>query len=452
VSAVAALTVLRHVATVALLAARSAARSPLVLVALLLVLVAPPVWGVVGGGDAPVVSLKTLLSWSTDSALVVLTLTTVFMTTALATDLKRGHLTQVTVAPLRREALLIGWWLGCVAVLAVLAVAAALSIGVTATLAAGDDEGAVSVLQARGVSSSIPPDADLLRASAEREYERRRRAARLPSDVSPEQVLEQLERIERTRKRTVARGGTVDWFVRGVEPQGDPDAIVLRFRCQVQTTAAVRGSPTARGRFLFGPPGSPQPLHSVAGNWAPNTWHMVGVPVGVLAGGTSLQVTFQNLNRGPVVVLFPETGVSVLYAAGSFPPNLLRLVLVLLGRLAFLAAVGVACASLIEGRLAAGVVLWFLFLGASVSFLQDALVPGLFGALDAVLRPLLDGVLWGIADLGRVDLADRLAMGELVTWEDVGESLGLDGFLRGGLLLLMGSVAFAARELGAIRS
>jgi hypothetical protein len=448
----------RGLRAIAGLAARATIRSRLAQAALLLTLLAPPVLATQATGDGSAAGrIRALMSWSLDFDMLVLSLTTVFLSTSLASDLRSGRLIQLCSAPIRREAVLVGWWLGCVGVLAALSVFALTSVGLTAGALAlltpqTDREQVTNTLRAQGVVLSDRPDDEILLARVEQSFKDLVTSGRLPPDVTPDEAFERLERAERTRLRTVHRRQTVAWSLRNITPPDSAEALALQFTFRAQSTQNVSLGqlPKIRGAFSFEAPGSDRIL-AVRGNWAAGKWHTLPVPREVLADGTSVTVSYMNMDERPLVVLFPETGVKVLYPAGGFVANLLRVALVLLGRLAFLAAVGLAFASLIDGRLAAGVVLWFLVLGASVAFLRDSLSPGVLGAADAVLRPLVDGFLLSIPDLGRVDLADAMASGQRVDWEEVGRSLGGDTLLRGGALLGVGSALFGRRELGSIR-
>lgn len=448
----------RGLRTVAGLAARAAIRSRLAQAALLLTVLAPPLLATQATGDgSPAGRIRALMSWCLDFDMLVLSLTTVFLSTSLAGDLRSGRLVQVCSAPVRREALLVGWWLGCVGVLAVIAGSALTSVGLSAGGLAlltpeADRAQVTNVLRAQGVVRSDRPDEEILLQRVQRSLEELVTSGRLPPEVTPDEAFERLERAERTRLRTVHRRQTVAWSLREITPPASTETIALQFTFRAQSTQNVSLGqlPKIRGAFSFEAPGSDRAL-AVRGNWAAGKLHTLPVPREVLGDGTSITVSYMNTDERPLVVLFPETGVKVLYPAGGFLANLVRVALVLLGRLAFLAAVGLAFASLIDGRLAAGVVLWFLMLGASVAFLRDSLSPGVLGAADAVLRPLVDGFLLSIPDLGRVDLADAMASGQRVDWAEVGRSLGGDTLLRGGALLGLGAALFGRRELGSIR-
>jgi hypothetical protein len=446
---------LRGVLAVASLAARAALRSRGVLAVGILTVVFPLVLVRSASGDGtPTGALRSLLSWSLGFDAFVLSLTFAFLGVGVAADLKAGRLTQVVTGPVRREALALGWWLGSGAAACVLVVVAGVSLYAATALdlaLAGDPEQVASLnaaIQARGVSRPPAPDDDVVAQAALEQWEELQRSGRLPEGVARSEALERLERAVRTRMRTVDRGRLLRWELRGVHPAPGAEQLTLVFRYQYQSLdqAPTETTTHIRGRFLIGPLGSERALE-VPGTWVAGERHSVALPVEVLAGGDALTVTYQNLEDRALVALFPEHGVEVLYPAGSFTGNLLRASLVLLGRLLCLIAVGVGAALLLDGRLAAGVVLWFLAVSSGRGLLEESLA-----GLDPTLRGALTPFLALLPDLAREDLAGDLAVGLRVGWGAVARSLGADALLRGGVILAGCAAAFARRELGAIRA
>ena len=122
----------------------------------------------------------------------------------------------------------------------------------------------------------------------------------------------------------------------------------------------------------------------------------------------------------------------------------------LVGRLWFLAALGIALCAALEGRLAVLVASGVLAIGSAHEFLRDALRVNVYGSLDAPLKAAASGILTALPNLGRDDLGGLLAAGVQVTGASVASSCA-DGLLRGGLCLAFGALVLTRRELGAIR-
>jgi hypothetical protein len=167
----------------------------------------------------------------------------------------------------------------------------------------------------------------------------------------------------------------------------------------------------------------------------------------------TLNVSYRNEDDPAVTVIFPPEGIELLHRERGFPGNVAAAFLVFLGRLAFLAAVGLGLATFLDGKVAALVTLFVLVVAAGHGFLEDALGPivagpddRVFGLLDAPTKVLLRGVLFLLPDLGRRDPSEALATGRCVL--GVVASLGILGGVVALAALSLGSVFLARREIG----
>lgn len=450
---------------VVLLSAREATRSRFAIVVALLLAggAAGLMWGASGDGTAAG-RLAAFLSWGSGLSWVLLSLAAVFLSTSFGRAIMDGRVVPLALAPVDRVRLLLAWWAGVALVLLGLTALAALTLGLLAQaallLAPTETRPRLErVLSARGVVRSAPPELGAAWEGIAAELERRARAGTLPEDLPLERARElELERF-RLGQRTVAPGRTLAWTFAGVEPDPGARELELRFYFFVQDPEGrLPPGRGPRGRWAVHPIGS-DGYADLDGTWGGVSGytvkkHELAIPVEFLEGRTAVMVRYQNLEERPITVLFPEQGPELRFPAGSFGPNLLRAGLVLWARLLFLGALGVAASALLDPKLGALVVLFFLAVGSGHEFLLDALRPSYeaFGhTLGPPLRGLLTGVLWAIPDLSREDLAQRLAEGERVTPAEVGRALLGDGAGRGGAILLLGAWLFSRRELGAVR-
>lgn len=450
---------------VSLLSAREALRSRFaIVVALLLLGGGVGLWLGVSGDGSPLGRLRTFLSWGSGLAWLLLSLSAVFLSTSFGRALMDGRLVALCISPVDRVRILLAWWGGVAAVLLGLTGLAALALGLLAGaswLSAGPDTRPVlrQVLQAQGVGRAPPPDLSALRERLEEELAARARAGTLPEEISVGRAVElELER-ELLRRRTLGPGRVLEWHLSGIEPTPEATSLTLRFFFYLQSNEGVL--PPGRGphtRWELMPDGTGT-YSDLDGTWTGMTGylikkHEVVIPVELLEGRSGLTLRFRNLEEGPVSVLFPEEGPELLYPAGGFAPNLLRAALILWARLLFLCALGVCASALLDPKLAALVVLFFLLVGTAHEFLFDALRPAYDAwgpTLGPPMRLFLHTVLWAIPDLARDDLSARLADGELLPWSSVGLSLLGDGVARGGATLVAGALLFSRRELGAVR-
>jgi len=446
---------------VAGLSAKEAVRSRLVLVVVLTVVAASVAlaWGVSGDGTAPG-RLRAFLSWATGFQNLLLALTTAFLGTSLAGAIRDGRMVTFTTAPLARWRLLVAWWLGTAAVVALMVALGHVAIGGLAwgmilTADPRDRDAMADVLRARGVVAPVPADEGALRERMTARFAELAAVGRAPSGATPEEAIDVLVEQERRRRRTALPGRRLSWTFEGVDPAVARDEralLALRFRYVMRTserTLAPGLGPL--GRFTVYPPEGPG-FDGPIGQWVGYELHELPIPASLLRGGDTLRVEYQNLEQEEVMVSFPRDGVHLLYPAGGFVPNLIRAALVLLGRLVFLAAFGVAVSAvLVEGRLAALIVFFVLAVGSAHGFLSDALlIPNVYGdsSVDALVKGILEGVLWLLPDLSRADPSGSLAASEEIPAGAAARSLLLDGGLRGAASLAAGAALFARRELG----
>jgi len=176
-----------------------------------------------------------------------------------------------------------------------------------------------------------------------------------------------------------------------------------------------------------------------------------------------------NLNRGVmprdkgvapgakgVTLRIPRTDVSVLYRTGSFEGNFVRVTLLILGQLAFLAALGVMAGSLLS--FSVGCLLCFGVLPYAIArgFLTESvkLAKGGFAETDAmtaigwIALKVMSTVL---PDFAATNRSDALVDGVAVAWSDVAMTFGTVVLLQIVVLLAIASLIFTKRELAGVQ-
>jgi len=409
------------------------------------------------GDESPAGRLRAFLSLSASFVSFVLALCAIFLPSRLAADLKAGRLTQVVTGPLPRAQLLLAWWLGTSAVLVVLAALGYALIGVGSELVLwlgqGDERASVEVLRqhvltARGKARAEVPSEDAFSDAAAARYQALAAAGRLGADHEPEAVLTQLRASLELEARSLAPAQAKTWRIPDLDLSGE--RLVLSFKFNASWPKFV---PFNRRVVPFKiQVGVGQEVLWVAepASYKTGLPYELEIPAEAVRGREALEVSFYNGSPNQGTVVFPRQGPQLLYPAGGFARNLARATWVEVSRLLFLVAIGVILSALFDGKLATLAVLWVVALGYGQGFLSDSLRPGLFGAADAGILPLLRGVLWAIPDLGRAELGASLAQGEAIRSEWLLAS-SQDVFLRTPLLLALGAWLFTRRELGAIR-
>jgi len=176
------------------------------------------------------------------------------------------------------------------------------------------------------------------------------------------------------------------------------------------------------------------------------------------------------LNRNPyphepqfntVMTFEARTGIEVLFVVGGFGGNLVRVLLLVLCRLMFLAALGLLSTSVFSFPVATLVSLTVYTLAESRGFLDEAFEffqnTGLPPGLDAVVTyliqavfALLRGLYAVIPDFGQFDAVELLVEGRNVTLMWVLWGLFSVVAVRAGVVLLAACLLFQRREVAEV--
>jgi hypothetical protein len=296
-----------------------------------------------------------------------------------------------------------------------------------------------------------PPPLDVEDAARDRLRELQAAGA-LPSGMSPSSALDVLRRDLRARANTIAAGASLHWILPVPEAKGSGE-VLLRYRFQ---TSRIGLEPMALRWTVSGAGGTPY-VATVTNS--PHVTHELNIPAKALGQGREVAVDLVNLQTEPVTVLLsPDDGVTLLLPEDGFGLNLLRASLILLARLALLAAIGLTAGSLFSLPVAGLVALMAVVLIQFNPYVQslsenDILLPWHDAAQgarwsDHALRMVFRAVGVAMAPLRQRDVLGALAAGELIAWGEVGQALATYALLFGGLVAVLGSSLLNRRELG----
>jgi hypothetical protein len=453
--------------------------------------------------------VRAFLSAALDATWALLALAAVFLSTSsLSRELEDGRAIPIGVTPVRAAEILLGKCLGIGAVLAVaLGLALAFTIVVVtarARSAPPEDRARIEaeILTARAELDPPRIDTDSKEIQKRAQDRLERILVEDPKAVPPgtktEAVLKKLLDDELVQALSVRSGQTFTWHFDPIDPAPDADSITLRFK--YRTLPEMPSGAGPRGAFALDVAGKRVQVWEIAS--APRAWHELTLggkylrrPVILTADGgkvtrateaevtvdgrtqplpegykatvsegdqlspraviaraekITLSVTYQNVEPD-VVVTFPPEGVALLVSDRNLGANVFAAFGLLLGRLVFLVACGLALSTFLEGRVAALATFFVLAVAASHGFLESAVGPilaspeeNVFGILDVPIKGLLRGVLWLLPDLGRFDAGEALAQGRSVLGAGLSLLLAL---LGGGGSLVLGSTILERREL-----
>jgi hypothetical protein len=403
-----------------------------------------------------------LLTYSLGSVTLLLGFATLWLAcNTLARDVEECQMQMVAVKPIARWQIWLGKWLGLVALNILLLATSGVAIyGVLQWRASllppeAIEDLRTQVLVARGTIRE-PVDYSAIEREVERLFQERVRetgVAAMDRTFVRDQVRERVIAQFQIVRPGMARRWNLDFGGRGAALRDRPLTVRALFYAAQPTRAG-----TYLGVWEIGPPEGrryrPDPMSLSA-----ETIHEFLIPPGLIDMQGRLTIDFQNFNES--ALLFPlEQGLEVLYEQGTFAPNFVRGLAIILCWLALLAAIGLAAASFLSFPVAAFVSVAVLIVGFStgtlrqiveeggiggvdhhVGFVQD---PSLFDRISVRLFGSLLAVINLVQDFSPVD---SLSNGRTVGWGEVGRAVLQIIALMGGLFATIGIILFTRREL-----
>lgn len=172
----------------------------------------------------------------------------------------------------------------------------------------------------------------------------------------------------------------------------------------------------------------------------------------LIADDGSVLLAVENSGEGQRELSFPPNGMEILYVAGGYETNFLRIMLVMWFKLGFTAAVAIAAASFLAFAVACLVSMTVLLAAESAGFLTDSLQYYLSKTQDGIdyFAVLVRLIAVPIAALfhsyAELRPSSKLVDGRLVGWNTLGTSMLSIG-LATAAILAVGWAIFRKREL-----
>ena len=194
----------------------------------------------------------------------------------------------------------------------------------------------------------------------------------------------------------------------------------------------------------------------------PGTLWKQSIPAAVLSSDQPLKLTLRReKDTDPATLILAPDGhpPELLVPVGHFSMNLMRALLVILCRLAFLAALGLTAGSLLSMPVAVFVSFFVIILLASSGYVETVTHTGAFYIahegpqpestwLDSGVLRMFKGLNTIIGPVQHLNPVPLLAEGRLVAWSMVGRAFLILGLLYTGIIASAGMVLFRKRELG----
>lgn len=403
-----------------------------------------------------------LLTYTLSSITALLGISTLWLSCGtLARDIEECQMQVVVTKPIARWQIWIGKWLGIVSLNAVLLVISGVCLyGLlqwrATKLPAKEQETLHSqVLIARG---SAKPD-DVMGKIEERAS--KMLADRLSKTQITKADLAEVKRqiVEQVKAdyQVVAPGTGKPWHINLGSAAKSLENQPLQLRIKFN---AAQKSPTGAflGLWQVGdPPNTKSVWRSEPMSLAPDTFHEIDIPPGLIDSNGVLTVIFANPNA--CALLFPiEDSMEVLYRDGDFGMNFVRGLAIIFCWMALLAAIGLASASFLTFPVAALASLTILVVALSSGTIANVVSEGSIDSsaqseksvvtvLDKVIVPAFSVALKIINFARDFSPIDSLSTGRSITWKDLGMAFTQIVLALGGLFAVFGIYVFNRREL-----
>jgi hypothetical protein len=250
----------------------------------------------------------------------------------------------------------------------------------------------------------------------------------------------------------VPPAGTQSWIFRVPERVRPDNALFLQF--QFATSRIERQMPVT-GLWLINTDDYQKPFRALS-FYTPHAGHALKLPPA--APGQQLTVTYKNVETAePVTVLFSaDNGAQLLIRESGFESNFIRALLMVLARLAFFTALGLAAGALFSFPVAVFTAFAFLFItglsgwiGADTLTAEVDLTPAwLAGLLNAAIHGIIQLANLITPPLARFEPLNFLPVGAFISWALVGAAWGVLAIGYGGALAAASIWMFSRREMG----
>lgn len=310
--------------------------------------------------ESPVTdAVQAFLSYSLSGTGALLGILTIFLSRSLADELVNRQILMVMAKPVPRWQYVLGKWLGMCLLNGMFLLFSAVVIlglvyGIRAFHPPLEELDAAKleneVLVSRATSASQLPN---FRRVAEAEFERRREQGSYDDvlDFNKERELARLTDKAHGRWRTVGPLETREFEFQNVLCARSADnRIQLRYKAEVFNYPLDE---IFRSIWRFGDPAQGTPLYEFWPRHVVGRYHTIDVPADAVAPDHTLRAVIYNRNPNEqepqfrnVLDIRPEDGVEVRFVVGSFVGNFTRVIILMLCKLMFLAAVALLATTL----------------------------------------------------------------------------------------------------------
>ena len=393
----------------------------------------------VAGDSSLTEAVQSFMSYGLSATGFLLGLLTVFMSRSLSDELVHRQIFLVMTKPIPRWQYVVGKWLGITVLNALFLTGAGLTIYgmvhyIKRTHPPIDDrfdeaELNNEVLVARHALPTILPN---FMQDAELEYDRNVEEGMYTEapDFKPEAEKNRLAKKHEARWRVVGPGDRrIFEFENVLCDRAFKNTIQIRYKTEV---SQYPPDEIFRAVWRFGDPYKGTPVYDAPVRHVVGRFHTIRVPADAVAQDHTLLAHFYNQNPyegerqfNNIMEFRASDGVEVLFIVGTFEWNLVRLLILMMCKLMFLAAVSVLMVTVFSFPVACLTSFTVYVLAAAGSFLGDALdmasddFASMFSSVKEFLVQsiihLYNTLQWIIPDFGRYDAVETFVNGRNVS-------------------------------------
>ncbi len=445
---------------VALNTIKQVLRMKIAAVFIVLLVVLLPVMGVSMTGDGTIKGrVQTFISYGFSLTSLLLCLLTIITSVySVTNDIKQMQIYTVITKPIRRFQFLLGKLLGVILLNVVLltmfsAVIYTIVIFTPSYFKADNAETARLNNEFFTARTSVKPAEEDVSKEVQKEYDKLKKDGQLPVEVlasksANDKYMAWLTNQKKLEKRAAAVGHEIVWKFSDVRASEPNQSLFIRFKYDVSVNPP---DSQVYGRWFAGDDRQlPYDVYTLDRKDTIRTFYEIEVPGDAVAKDGYLAVGFLNVPLNNTVVIFPpDDGLELLYKSGTFNGNFFRSVLLLLGRLIFLACLGIFASTFLSFPVAILLCLVGFFTASISGFVAES-----FGFLSAgtgmiysyTVRP----VVMLLPQFDKFNPVDYLVPARILDWSLVAEVFGIMICIKALLLLGLALLIFSRKEIAKI--
>ena len=278
-------------------------------------------------------------------------------------------------------------------------------------------------------------------------YEKLEKGGQLPPDVPRSKIMAELTKRKQLEKRAAVVGQQLVWEFNNVKILDPDETLFIRYKYDVSMNPSDL---QVYSRWDIGDSRQyPAEFASFLRKDPIRTFRELEFPASLIADDGYLAIRFLNLPLNDTTVMFPPDGLEVLYKADTFTANFIRVVLLILFRLIFLASLSLLASTFLSFPVAILLSLCIYFTATFSGFCLesfDYLGENLSWVYFYTVRPII----LLLPQFDKFNPAKFLVPARLLSWPLLAKAAGLMVCIKAFLLLLLALLIFKFREIAKI--